>query len=273
MAGLSKKTREKPRESLLIKVKGPRKFILGTELEARKEGALHGWDYESVLAANALARLAFSDINEHMTAIAVARKAFRTDLKSIDLDDMVSGGGKAKSLSEDEKAWFGMSEWFYVVHAFKNSIGDALASAVQAEQHSRSEQGKLIKKRLSDAVNFLLATINVKKKPVPHGNVLLVKKRGNGATFVPLVFATIEVFLECACRLARYPSKAELKEELARQYGDKTFQKKSTGSGAEQMLLGPKISSLSSRTWTKILGMAGLKLIDQSKKGSRLPRK
>lgn len=152
MAAQSKKTRQSPREALLIQVKGPKRFILGNELEARKEGALHGWDYESVLAAKTLARLAFSDISEHIAAMDVAREALRTDLGSIDPDDFEKTPEEATSInqSEDERAWLGLSEWFHVVHAFKASIGDVLVSAVRAEDPSRSEKGKLIKKVLRD---------------------------------------------------------------------------------------------------------------------------
>lgn len=275
MAAPNKKMTQRPRDALLIKVKGPEKFILGSELEARKEGALHGWDYQSVLAAKALARLAFSDVGENMAAIDAVLESFLIDLKAVNLDDVGNAPEVAASTptSPEEKAWHGLGMWFDVVHAFKASIGDALVSAVQADDQSRSEKGKLIKKRLGDAVNYLLATINVEKMPKPHGNVLLVKEAGPPVTYVPIVFATIQVFLDCARRLDRYSSKSELKKELARQYGDRTFQRKSSGTETGEMPPGPRISRLNERTWTKVLNEAGLKFIDQSKKGGRPARK
>jgi hypothetical protein len=245
----------------LIKVKGPEKFILSSELEARYEAALYGWDYHSILAAKALARLASADMNECMAAIDAARGSLRIDLNAVrqrrgDKDPAMP---QSKPANAEVLAWEEMDVWFHVVHAFKSSIGDALTDATLANDQSRSKKGSLIKKRLKDAVNYLLVKINVEDKPKRHGNALLVQTRGRSAAFIPFVAAVILTFLECARIKGGYLHKEELKKKLAIKYNDRTFQRKKSEKGLEEILQGSKISELNERTWSKVFNEAGLK--------------
>jgi hypothetical protein len=241
----------------LIKVKGPEKFILSSELEARYEAALYGWDYQSILAAKALERLASSDVGECMAAIDAARDSFRTDLSELS-GRKASATPKSNSTSADGLAWIGMNVWLHVVHTFKSSIGNALMDALQASGQSRSKKGKLVKHRLQDAVNYLLSPLNVVERPRRHGNALLVKMPGKPDAYIPFVAAAISAFLDGARAKGRYLRREELKTMLASKYNDRTFQKIDSGKSTEGILKATKISTMPARTWTKVLSEAGL---------------
>jgi hypothetical protein len=242
-------------EAPLIKVKGPERFILSSELAARYEAALHGWDYQSILAAKALERLASCDESECMAALDAARESFRTDLS----ENSAPSPPKSKSARADELAWIGMDVWFHVVHSFKSAIGNALMDAVRASGRSRSEKGRLIKDRLEDAVNYLLAPIGVVEKPKRHGNTLLVKVPRKPDAYMPFVAAVIETFLEGARVKGAFLLKQELRKNLASKYNDRVFQKKDSRKSTERIVEASKISRLAERTWTTVFSEAGLK--------------
>lgn len=239
-------------------VKGPEGFILSAELAARYEAALHGWDYQSILAAKALEMLASCDESECMAAIDAARESMRTDLSELS-ERKAPVITKSKSTSAEELAWTGANVWLHVVHSFKSTIGNALMDAVRASGQSRSEKGRLIKNRLEDALNYLLAPIGVVEKPKRHGNALLVKVPRKPNAYIPFVAAVIETFLEGARVKGAFLTKQELQKNLVSKYSDQVFQKKDSRKSTERILGASKISTMAPRTWTKVFGEAGLK--------------